>query len=49
MDLLITVAARSMARTLFVRSNAGFVGSNPAQCLDVCIVCVSSVLVLFCV
>jgi hypothetical protein len=30
------------------RSNAGIVGSNPTQGMDVCIVCVFSVFVLFC-
>jgi hypothetical protein len=33
----ITVAARSKARTSFARSNAGIVGSNPTQCMDVCV------------
>jgi hypothetical protein len=36
----ITVAARSMAWTVFTPSNAGIVGSNPSQDMDVCIVCV---------
>jgi hypothetical protein len=45
----ITVPARSKAWTVFVRSNAGIVGSNPIQSMDVCIVCVYSVFVLFCV
>jgi hypothetical protein len=36
----ITVAARSKAWTVFARSNAGIVGSNPAQVINVCIVCV---------
>jgi hypothetical protein len=49
MDVLITVAERSQAKTVFVRSNAGIVGSNPTQGMDVCIVCVYSVFVLFCV
>jgi hypothetical protein len=40
--LPITVAARSKAWTVFVRSNAGIVGSNPTQDIDVC-------LCLFCV
>jgi hypothetical protein len=31
----ITVAARSRARTVFARSNAGIVGSNPTQGIDV--------------
>jgi hypothetical protein len=34
----ITVAARSKARTIFARSDAGIVGSNPAQAIDACIV-----------
>jgi hypothetical protein len=41
-----TVAARSKAWTVFVRSNAGIVGSNPTQGMDV-YVCVYSMLVLF--
>jgi hypothetical protein len=45
----ITVAARSKAWTVFVRSNAGIVGLNPAQGMDVCIMYVYSVFVLFCV
>jgi hypothetical protein len=45
----ITVAARSKAGTVFARSNAGIVGSNPIQDMDVCIVCFYSVFVLFCV
>jgi hypothetical protein len=43
----ITVAARSKAWTEFARSNAGIVGSNPIQVMDVCIVCIYSVFVLF--
>jgi hypothetical protein len=43
----ITVAARSKAWTVFARSNAGIVGSNPTQGMDVCIVCVYSLFVLF--
>jgi hypothetical protein len=45
--LPITMAARSKARTAFARSNAGIVGSNPTQGMDVCIVCVYYVFVLF--
>jgi hypothetical protein len=41
----ITVAALSKAWTVFARSNAGIVGSNPTRGMDVC-VCVYSV---FCV
>jgi hypothetical protein len=41
----ITVAARSMAWTVFARSNTGIVGSNPTQGIDVC-VCVYSVCVV---
>jgi hypothetical protein len=43
------VAARSNACTVFARSNAGIVSSNPAQGIDVCIACVYSVFVLSCV
>jgi hypothetical protein len=39
------VAARAKARTVFVRSNTGILGSNLTQGMDVC-VCVYSVLVL---
>jgi hypothetical protein len=35
--LPITVAARSKARTVFARSNAGIVASNPTQGMDVCV------------
>jgi hypothetical protein len=41
------VAARSKVRTVFARSNAGVVGSNPTQGMDVC-VCVYSAFVLSC-
>jgi hypothetical protein len=41
----VTVAARFKAWTIFVRCNAGIVGSNPIQYMDVC-VCVYSVFVL---
>jgi hypothetical protein len=44
-----SVASRSKAWTSFVPSNAGIVYSNPAQGVDVFIVCVHSVFVLFCV
>jgi hypothetical protein len=44
----ITLAARSKAWTVFARSKAGIVGSNPNRGMDVC-VCVYSVFVLFCV
>jgi hypothetical protein len=37
-----------MAWTIFARCNAGIVGSNPTQGMDVC-VCVYSVFVLSCV
>jgi hypothetical protein len=33
----ITVASRSKAWTIFARSNAGIVGSNPTQGMDVCV------------
>jgi hypothetical protein len=45
----ITVTARSKAWTVFARSNAGIVNSNPTRSNDVCIVCIYSVFVLFCV
>jgi hypothetical protein len=45
--VVIRVAAPSKAWTVFARSNAGIVGSNPIQGMDVCIVCVYSVFVLF--
>jgi hypothetical protein len=32
-----TVAARSKSRTVLARSNAGIVGSNPTQSMDVCV------------
>jgi hypothetical protein len=35
--------------SVFARSNAGFVGSNPTQGIYVFIVCIYSVFVLFCV
>jgi hypothetical protein len=40
----ITVVAPSKAWTVFARSDAGMVGSNPTQRMDVCILCVYSVL-----
>jgi hypothetical protein len=43
----ITVAARSKAWTVFALSNAGIVGSNPIQGMDVRIACICSVFVLF--
>jgi hypothetical protein len=43
-----TVTARSKAWTVFARSKAGIVGSNPTQRMDVC-VCVFSVFALSCV
>jgi hypothetical protein len=49
LQLPITVAARSEARTVFARSNAGIVGSNPTRGMYVCILCVCSVFLLFCV
>jgi hypothetical protein len=33
----ITAVARSKARTVFSRSNAGIVASNPTQGMDVCV------------
>jgi hypothetical protein len=47
--MLITVAARSKAWIVFVRSNTGIVCSNHTRGIDVCIVSVYSVFVLFCV
>jgi hypothetical protein len=44
--LPITVAEWSKARTVFARSNAGIIGSNPIQDMDVCILCIYSVIVL---
>jgi hypothetical protein len=41
--LLVTVTARCKAWAVFARSNAGIVGSNPTQDMDVCIVCIYSV------
>jgi hypothetical protein len=35
--LPITVAARYRALTVFARSNAGIVGSNPTRGMDVCV------------
>jgi hypothetical protein len=43
--LPITVAARSEARVVFARWNAGIVGPNPTKAIDVCM-CVYSVFVL---
>jgi hypothetical protein len=34
---MITAAARSVAWTIFARSNTGIVGSNPTQGMDVCL------------
>jgi hypothetical protein len=34
----LTVAARSKALIVFTRSNAGIVGSNPPQGMNVCVV-----------
>jgi hypothetical protein len=48
-SLPITVAAWSKAWTVFARPKARIVASNPTQGMDVCIVCVYSVFVLFCV
>jgi hypothetical protein len=45
--LPVTVTARSKAWTVFARSDAGIVGLNPSQGIDVC-VCVYSVFVLSC-
>jgi hypothetical protein len=36
-SLLITVAARSEASTVFSRSKAGIVASNPTEGMDVCV------------
>jgi hypothetical protein len=45
----ITVVAQSEAWTVFAHSNAGIVGSNPTQSMDIFIVWVYSVFVLSCV
>jgi hypothetical protein len=37
--MLIAVAARSKARTVFARSNTGIVRSNPTIGMDVCVLC----------
>jgi hypothetical protein len=37
MQMPITVAARSKAWTVFAPSNAGIVGSNSTQGMDVCL------------
>jgi hypothetical protein len=37
LDAAGTVAARSKAWTVFARSNAGIVGSNSSQGMDVCV------------
>jgi hypothetical protein len=44
----ITVATWSKAWTVFIRSSAGIVGSNPTEDMDEC-VCVYSVCVVLCV
>jgi hypothetical protein len=41
----VTVAQRSKVCTVFARSDAGIVGSNPTQGMDVWYVCVYSVFV----
>jgi hypothetical protein len=45
----ITLAARSKAWTVFARSNAGIMGSNPTQGTDVYILCLFSVCIVLCV
>jgi hypothetical protein len=45
----ITVAARSKALTVFARSDAGIMDSNPTQGIEVWCVCVYFVFVLPCV
>jgi hypothetical protein len=47
--LICTMRGQYKAWTVFARSNARIVGSNPTQGVDVCIVCVYSVFLLFCV
>jgi hypothetical protein len=42
---MITVAVKSEAWTVFACSDAGIMGSNPTQGMDVC-VCIYSVFVL---
>jgi hypothetical protein len=43
----IYVPARSKARTVFAHLNAGIVGSNPSQGMDVCVRLLSVYIVLF--
>jgi hypothetical protein len=45
----VTVDERSKECTLFARTEAGIVSSNPTQGVDVWCVCVDSVIVLSCV
>jgi hypothetical protein len=45
----ITVTARSKAWTVFARSNAMIVGSNPTQGMEVCVVYIYSVCLVMCV
>jgi hypothetical protein len=45
----VTVAARPKAWTVFARSDAGIMGSNPTQGMDVWCGCVYPVFVLSCV
>jgi hypothetical protein len=45
----VTVSAWSKAWTVFARSDAGIVGSNPTQGMDVWYVCVFILFVLSCV
>jgi hypothetical protein len=47
--LPITVAARFESWVFFARLNAEIVGSKPTKGMDICIVCVYSVFMLFCV
>jgi hypothetical protein len=43
------LTTQSEARIVFALSNAGIVGSNATPGIDICIVCVYSMFVLFCV
>jgi hypothetical protein len=47
LSLPFTVAVRSKTGTVFARSKAAIIGSNPTQGMDVYSVCVYSVFVFF--
>jgi hypothetical protein len=48
LNMPVTVAERSKSCTIFASSEAGIVGSNPTQGMDVCCLCVC-VRAFFCV